>query len=435
MELIRKDLEFEIKAVGDPGDRTLEFIGSTAHVDRYGDVIEVEGWDLKHYEKNPVFLWAHNYNVPAVGKTLKVFKTDKALVFHVYFFTDEEINAQGWPSQIPTPETVYRLYLVGGLKATSVGFQDLEREPITDKEGKQTGWRFKKQELYELSAVSVPANPYATIQQAVQRGVISECQAKLFLPPEEKGIIPFKDYPPDPEDADWNGPAEVKAAEVADLKKMCAWLDPESSDVKGSYKLPHHRADGYNTVWKGVAAAMTALLGAQGGVDLPEADRKGAYDHLAKHYAQFDKKPPEFKAYSDLDLRLIELGLAPVEDEAGPQENLEKLMGLVDRLEARLTYAQAGAITPIKFIDFDRPDLKEAVKEALKEFFGGMEKWRQAVSAALEDYLKDKEPKDYYSLALNPGQEPEGGRPAGEPDFSQLLSSTQNLHQKFKGGN
>ena len=55
MELIRKDLDFEIKAVGDPQDRVLEFVGSTAQVDRYGDVIEVEGWDLKNYKKNPVF--------------------------------------------------------------------------------------------------------------------------------------------------------------------------------------------------------------------------------------------------------------------------------------------------------------------------------------------------------------------------------------------
>jgi hypothetical protein len=109
MELIRKPLEFEVRQVGEPKDRTLEFIGSTAHVDRYGDIIEVAGWDLKHFKQNPVFMWAHNYNVPPIGKAKKVSKTGDALTFHIYFPTNEEINAEGWPSHIPTPETVYKL--------------------------------------------------------------------------------------------------------------------------------------------------------------------------------------------------------------------------------------------------------------------------------------------------------------------------------------
>jgi uncharacterized protein len=284
MELIRKDLDFDIRQAGDPGDRTLEFVGSTGHVDRYGDVIEVEGWDLKNYKKNPVFLWAHDYRQPPVGKALKVEKTDKGLLFRVKFPTPEEY---------PFADTVYKLYLGGYLRATSVGFQDLEREPINDKEGKQSGWRFKKQELYELSAVPVPANPQALVM-AVQKGVVSprEVEDVMGVPFESglaeekdeaavdeavsKGVIPFKDYPKDPEDAPWDGPAEVKAAEVSDLKKMCAWFDSENPDVKGSYKLPHHRAEGYNTVWQGVSAAMAALLGARGGVNIPEADKRAS---------------------------------------------------------------------------------------------------------------------------------------------------------------
>lgn len=175
MELTRRPLNFEIRQVGDPKNRTLEFKGSTAHVDRYGDIIEVVGWDLKNFKANSVFLWAHNYNLPPVGTAKKVFKKDDALVFHVYFPTDEEVNAQGYPATMPTPETVYKLYLAGVMKATSVGFQSLEKEPIIDakNEGRQTGWRYLKQELYELSAVPVPANPHA-LMNAVEKGVISQ---------------------------------------------------------------------------------------------------------------------------------------------------------------------------------------------------------------------------------------------------------------------
>jgi HK97 family phage prohead protease len=467
MELIRKDLDFDIREAGDPKDRTLEFVGSTGHVDRYGDVIEVEGWDLKNYKKNPVFLWAHDYRQPPVGKAVKVEKTDKGLLFRVKFPTPEEY---------PFADTVYKLYLGGYLRATSVGFQDLEREPINDKEGKQSGWRFKKQELYELSAVPVPANPQALVM-AVQKGVVSprEVEDVMGVPFESglaeekdeaavdeavsKGVIPFKDYPKDPEDAPWDGPAEVKAAEMSDLKKMCAWFDSENPDVKGSYTLPHHRAEGYNTVWQGVSAAMAALLGARGGVNIPEADIKGVYNHLAKHYAQFDKEPPELKAYGDADLALIGAGLLPLLDKyfshsVEVKEMVEALYekaaakGLISALlqliaalydwlagnkEFDLSALQAlkalyepatlpEAETSIT-VTISGDELQQVVREVIDEIRDQVQGWHESAPD-----------NDIYSLALNPGYKPQGGRPAGEPDINRLLASTQKLHQTVKGG-
>jgi hypothetical protein len=40
---------------------------------------------------------------------------------------------------------------------------------------------------------------------------------------------------------------------------------------------------------------MAALLGGRGGVDMPESDRKSVYNHLSRHYAQFDREPPDYK--------------------------------------------------------------------------------------------------------------------------------------------
>ncbi|MGO9622147.1 MAG: HK97 family phage prohead protease [Desulfobaccales bacterium] len=321
MELIHKALDFEVRQVGDPKERTLEFIGSTADVDRYGDIIEVAGWDLKNFQKNPVILWAHNYGLPPVGTAKKVTKVDKALVFEVYFPKDDEINAAGWPDNMPTPETVYRLCLAGVLRTTSVGFQGLETEPIYGEPQGEDGWRprtgtrYLKQDLYELSIVPVPANPYAVIQDAVRKGIIPESQARFFQAPEgsePKGVIPFKKYPIEEDlKAKWDGPAETKAASVDDLKIMCSWFDSEKPDIKGAYKLPHHRAKDKKVIWRGLTGCMAALLGGRGGVDAPEDDRKGIYNHLAKEYAIFDKTPPEFKAYTAVELRLIELGLPP----------------------------------------------------------------------------------------------------------------------------
>jgi HK97 family phage prohead protease len=299
MELIRKDLDFEIKAVGDPQDRVLEFVGSTAHVDRYGDVIEVEGWDLKNYKKNPVFLWAHDYRQPPVGKALQVAKTDQGLLFHVKFATADEY---------PFADTIYKLYLGGYLKATSVGFQDLEREPITDKEGKQVGWRFKRQELYELSAVPVPANPNALIM-AVQKGVVSPREV------EDLTGVPFE--------VDLNQPERHEPGEPKEIDK------PNEDDLQST---------------------LLALAGL-----------------------------------------------------------LEGLRGKIDALTAR--------IAELRSPHDDRAQLKEVIMETLEEFV--------TCRAAAPDY---------YSLALNPGPGPEGGRPAGEPDLKEILNATQNLHRRITKG-
>jgi hypothetical protein len=70
------------------------------------------------------------------------------------------------------------------------------------------------------------------------------------------------------------------------------------AETFGGCKLPHHKPGKSGTgvaVWNGVKAAMGALMGARGGVDMPDADRKGVYNHLAKHYEEFGKEPPDFK--------------------------------------------------------------------------------------------------------------------------------------------
>src|SRR4051812_17691396 len=43
------------------------FVLSDATPDRYGDVIEAAGWDLKNFKNNPVALFNHNPDFP-VGK-------------------------------------------------------------------------------------------------------------------------------------------------------------------------------------------------------------------------------------------------------------------------------------------------------------------------------------------------------------------------------
>lgn len=179
----------EIKVVDDER-RILRFAGSTEALDRDLDVMRVNGWDLKAYRKNPVFLWGHQYGMPPIGRSLSVnkimedakgFKGGKALMFDV-MFPDEEISSFA--------DTIYRLYKGKIMHATSVGFipkkvalgpavvsQLDEDDPrragaVTEGVPPETRRVFQKQELLELSAVTVPSNPEA-LQEAYAKGIAS----------------------------------------------------------------------------------------------------------------------------------------------------------------------------------------------------------------------------------------------------------------------
>ena len=117
-----------------------------------------------------------------------------------------------------------------------------------------------------------------------------------------KAVIPYKDLGMAAEITTWAGAKETVKAEVEDLRQICAWYDSSNPDIKSSYKLPHHRMSDKKAVWRAVYAAMAALLGARGGVKIPDADRKGVYNHLVGHYKQFDKEAPELKKYDKEEL-------------------------------------------------------------------------------------------------------------------------------------
>lgn len=140
------------------GDAPTIFIASDEEPDRHGDTISVEGWDLKAFNLNPVFLWMHGMDeghLLPIGRVPKVWAEGKQL-----------LSAVQWDKADPFAAEVQGKYQRGFLKAVSVGFRPLEFEevkPEGDKraKGMMPSLKFLKQELLEISAVPVPANPRA----------------------------------------------------------------------------------------------------------------------------------------------------------------------------------------------------------------------------------------------------------------------------------
>lgn len=131
---------------------------------------------------------------------------------------------------------------------------------------------------------------------------------------DQKGAIPFHDHGVADIDMAWEAPAlsdftdsawgDLSDAEKRRIMEHYAWSANVPPDTFGDLKLPHHKPakSGVGAVvWGGVRAAMAALMGARGGVDIPPGDRRGVYNHLAAHYRQCEKEPPEFDSATGPD--------------------------------------------------------------------------------------------------------------------------------------
>jgi HK97 family phage prohead protease len=176
MDAIYKILEnCEVKKVG---ERQYEFTASTADMDRDGEVIDVSGWDLKNFKKNPVILFAHDYRTLPIGKATKIGVKDGKLMDVVEFPPEGTYEFA---------DTVARLVDAGYIKTQSVGFipKKWEDGDWTDEDGKGSKPRrtYTKQELLEISIVPVPSNPNA-LMNAVNEGVITMKQFNSISKPE-----------------------------------------------------------------------------------------------------------------------------------------------------------------------------------------------------------------------------------------------------------
>jgi len=100
-------------------------------------------------------------------------------------------------------------------------------------------------------------------------------------------------------DAGWNEAREMRDASVELLGVMSAWQGDQTGDApeKDDFKFLHHRATAFNAVnFKALAVGMATLNGARDGADIPDEDRRGVWNHLARHLREnFNAVPPELR--------------------------------------------------------------------------------------------------------------------------------------------
>lgn len=186
----------------------------------------------------------------------------------------------------------------------------------------------REMELIEVSPVTFPAyddtstglratDPVRAVGMALARRDSGLIEARSAWCPE---LLHYRaavaSHSTATSDASWSASDSVgnlpDDATSADLRACYAWVDSSGdSEVKGSYKLPHHFVDSAGSVGAAstvaCSAGIAALNGGRGGVDIPDGDRQAVYNHLAKHLKDADMEPPELKAAAVTDADVREL--------------------------------------------------------------------------------------------------------------------------------
>jgi hypothetical protein len=208
-----------------PSGPCLDFIASDDSLDRYDEVISASGWRLDTYRRNPVFQNAHQYGdilftlgkalitevrsvagSPCERSTPHSALRDPHLFQRVQFATDVNpiariayglyqgkflnavsvgfiplrwVDANGVEHTAPSvsaPEGAGR----GGLVSSSLDVQPRQNEAGTAQRSTRCRRKYLEQELLEVSAVGIPANPNA-LALALKSGAIEKSDLRETL--------------------------------------------------------------------------------------------------------------------------------------------------------------------------------------------------------------------------------------------------------------
>jgi hypothetical protein len=213
-------------APADTAAPILEFVASDETLDRYGEMIRATGWRLENYRRNPVFQNAHQYGdiIFTLGRALSTEIRSLPSTVNNQLSTCLYQRVEFATAVNPMARIAYGLYRGKFLNAVSVGFIPLRwqdpngvdhqagrgvraappgpgvvapepaaaRELAAPEQGggglvapkRSGGGRppriYLEQELLEVSAVAIPANPGA-LALAVKSGAVEKSDLKDTL--------------------------------------------------------------------------------------------------------------------------------------------------------------------------------------------------------------------------------------------------------------
>lgn len=266
---------FEFKQDDDMGAFTSVFATLNV-IDQDGDVTLPGAFSEQEVLVEP---WNHDWRTPPVGSATISERGDQAVADGVFFLETEAGRDHHAVAK-----------RLGRRQEWSYSFHIVEAS---------TG-EFSGKKVRFLKKLDVVGVGQVTRGAGIDTHTESVKNAKRALPTHETETT----------DAAWDGPAnEARARSDEDeayYRRIYAWRDPDGDPgVKSSYRFVHHQVGSDGTPGaaniRGCQTGIGVLNGGRGGTTIPEADRQGVWNHLAKHLRDAEVEPPELKSVGEGD--------------------------------------------------------------------------------------------------------------------------------------
>jgi len=170
----------ETKAVKDEENRVIEFIATSQIVDYDGDIVEIEGVDIKAIKKNKSFLWSHNKAELPIGKILSLKKVGKQIIGKAQLTSEEEY---------PFGYQIWKLIKNGYINNVSMSFlPNYDTMEYKEIKGKRVRV-IKDATMIEISAVNMGANKNALITSKSLKDMSQKAWENGDLDGEELNLV------------------------------------------------------------------------------------------------------------------------------------------------------------------------------------------------------------------------------------------------------
>ena len=287
--MIHKTMIGSAKAVDEAEGIGEAYTNTMGVMDADGDIVEPTAFDISIAGNLPIPVLSGHDQGKLVGKV--IFAQPRYIEGDEYrLFTRIQMNME-------TEAGRDAFSNVGGdyVREWSVGF-NIPKDDDVIHEGSDVSTvvrRISNLDWVEVSSVIRGASPST---QTVA--------AKALPVTDEKGAIPSH-LTAWTEDA-WDGGlmrGRIKGGSAI-LRASHAWIDPDGDpELKSSYKYLHHQI-GRNG--RGGAANVRAVVTALTNLNarrtsIPENDRRGVYNHLARHLRESGRKPSELRSAAPPD--------------------------------------------------------------------------------------------------------------------------------------
>ena len=256
-----------------PEEHMVYGFASTGEIDTFDTRFDPEWWSQAvagYMQKRTV----SELHLDINGESIAATHREPSVVGEVPIF---EIDEKGiWIGAAIRDESAWEKVMSGEYGGFSI--QAMPFEGCEETVGGRDILVFTKYHLSDITIGPTPSNPDAVFQ-LIERLAYDDSS---------------------PWDWDWGKDADAIVAQSGwkGLNNACLYKDPDADpETKAAYKLPVAKLkNGELTIfWNGCRAAMAALNGARGGLDIPENARKNIHSKLKKLYKKFDKEITELR--------------------------------------------------------------------------------------------------------------------------------------------